>query len=165
MRPLLRTLDTIGNGLGDVDMAVVGDTDHPTPQSFLLKPETTEVAIIDQIVIYVEDDGTFEAGKIGSATALSTGITIKAWRKLDVLIDLTHGVSIKTNGDIARIGSHSSEHLFTAGNSAMVGTIELSAMSIKLDGAKGDRLVALVSDDLDMLEHVYITAIGYWEKK
>jgi hypothetical protein len=161
--PLFRNLDTAGDGSGTKN--ATGNYASDTP--FYITPGWARHRfIIHRVLYYIEDDAIgIDLSTYGGITALTTGVLVRVTRKDGTVFDLTDGVPIKTNGDIARICYDLDISTFPANNNYVIGrwTFAKSGAPIVLNF--GDRLEFVMRDNLTTLVAHYFMVQGYIEQK
>jgi len=141
-----RFLSSDGTTSGTKDMSTTAD-------EYYIQDSTQSLDIYRMLVCYQDGGGgnVAEYGNLGSA--LSTGIEVKVIRRngTSVLLDLTDGVPVKSNGEWARlcydyqqIGHGAGDDIF-----AVRWTFTNGGSPIRLE--PGQSLRMIINDDLSLL--------------
>lgn len=91
-----RFLDTIGDGSGSIEANVNGSV---TPVDFSYTVPDGHILLVDRLVIWIRDAGTFDANLYGNGLALTNGIVGGATTPEDVFVPRTTQLPVKTNAD------------------------------------------------------------------
>ena len=159
--PLFRYLDTNGNGTGTKN--AIGN--YGTATSFYITPDSIRQRfILHRVLYYIEDDAQgIDLSTYGGITALTNGILVRNIRANGDIYDLTDGVAIKTNGDIARICYDVTISAFPANNNFVTGRWTFSKSGAPIILNHGDKLEFLMRDNLSTLVAHYFMIQGYIE--
>lgn len=159
---IYRKIDLIGDGLGVTNMNVNGSV---TPAVFKIKPSLTEVFRISQMMIMIEDSGTFDAGGWGNngGTPLTNGVQVRT--VINSVQTNWLQTPVKSHADIAAIAFDFAHHEFGSGNEFVVAKWRFieTGQYVRLDGANGDEMQVIVQDDLTFLTRQDIYVCGYIE--
>ena len=161
--PLLRTLDTVGDGSGAHDF--IGDYSVVATQA-IIKPPDNEIYMLTEFVAQYSDAGKFQQNVYGSlAAALPNGLIIGAYdRENNLIFSLSNGNPIITNdlwahlgyvGDLLEWGVATTTTLTAALDSISFGT------EFPLNGNKGEYLKVDLSDNFTGLIDQTFLAKGY----
>jgi len=152
-----RFLDTVGDGSGTKNMNVAAD-------EYFIKPGADLIYVIDKVSILIEDDAVLDPAGFGGRATLTTGCLLKVQEDNGGaphdIVDLTDGIAIKTNGELALIG-----HLTVADGAASCFVqcdVSLGA-PIRLDGNRNERLLFETQDlvgELGNLVKLYVFVAG-----
>ena len=118
--------------------------------------------------MYVEGAGNFDADTFGSLAALTNGINVQIVSGTTVLLDLSLGEPIKSNGQAMHLASNFEffEKKGT-GNSSLSyhwDFDETLGFPLKLCGRNDHGLRVTINDDLSALTAVEFTASGHYTK-
>jgi len=155
------TLTTRGIATDEHNMAIDGSS---TPQVFGLRPTASQLFVVSELLIAVQDTGAMTAALFGFATAIVNGLTLKVLDSASAtLYDLFNGEPPKTNADLAKFFSDITVHSWGAGDEIFQGRLDLSKSGspLVIDGAASQTLVATVQDDLTALVSMTIGVKGY----
>lgn len=160
--PFVQVLSTNGDGTGDTDMT--GDYSSAAETFELHGPTAYEdYTIVERILVYVEDAGTFDTGDYGNAVTLTNGIDLAVTTSTGtVQVQLTP-VSVKTSGDWAALCYDVSQNGWGTGNEFLTARWTFTKFT---DGRglvlnDGSKLVCTVNDDMRGLVHHRITCQGW----
>jgi len=150
-----RYLDTTGDGTGTKDMSAAAAT-------YKLTPPAGTMYILDEIRIVGWDDQVAAGVTFMGITALTNGckLEIRSQPSLSdavVIQDLTDGLPIKSNGDLACLGN---TVLFNQGAESLVQCSIKGFAPYRLEGSRGESLVFQVQDNLSTVTKLYVTALG-----
>lgn len=151
---LARYLDVNGDGTGSKNM-------NTTAATYRLSPPTGMMYIIDEIRIVGWDDQVAAGVTFMGITALTNGCKLEIRSKPGtspetVVEDLTDGVSIKSNGDLACLGE---TILFNQGAESLV-QCSIKGTPYRLEGSKGESLVFQTQDTLTTITGLHVMALG-----
>lgn len=135
---------------GSSEMAVNGAS---TPVPFFVQSNPEEILHITRLLIYIQGSGVLTADSFGTISALTNGITLTHHRGA-LTHDLTDGTPIKTNGGIRQHCYDASDGAFGAGDKVWAGRWTFAAAGVPMVLKRGDRLEAIVRDDLSALTTV-----------
>jgi hypothetical protein len=158
-RPLIRFLDTVGNGTGTKN--AIGNY-SVTPGVFFIQPAAGVKYVLTQFTFHYSDSGGFSGAVYGSAAAaLTNGILLQATVN-SVTYDLLDGLPIKDNDGVLHAFSHSELTQYAGAGASMTATFssELFETALILDGATNDKLFVTCRDDLTFLTDQYFTVRG-----
>ena len=158
---LYRYLDTNGDGSGTKNAN--GDYSS-TAQDFCIKPPPGKIYVIHRVIVSVEDSTAMQAQEWANfGAALTNGIEIKVKTASEVLVDITDGVPITTNGNLSRVCYDVDIKTWGAGNELLVArfTFAKSGKPLSLNGSKGEMLAFELSDDFEDALSQYFQVQGY----
>lgn len=152
---LARYLDTVGDGSGSKDMSGAVDT-------YFLTPPAGMMYIIDEIRIIGWDDQVAAGVTFMGIAALTNGCKLEIRSQPGasaaiVIEDLTDGLPIKSNGNLACLGE---TILFNQGAESLVQCSIGKRAPYRLEGNKGESLVFQTQDVLTTVTALYVMAIG-----
>jgi len=130
--------------------------DYTTPDSFLYTPPPRDVACIFRMIVYIEDAGSFDAGKYGNNLVISPGLLVQVKDADGVLLDMLGGETIATNVEWAAQCHDYTVHSFGTGNEAATArwTFAKAGRPIYLDGRKGEFLSVTLQDSyVGLVDH------------
>lgn len=154
MTPLLRFLDTVGDGSGTKN--AIGNYSGGATDFSILRG-TDDIYITD-LIVTIEDATGCTADEYGNTgAALTNGIDIN-YTRAGTTTDLTDGVPIKTNTQWARLGGEVS--IIAGGVNDIVLVWIKFARSLALDNQFA-KLAVNCNDDLSGLVSHYFTVRGY----
>ena len=144
-KAIFRLLDTNGNGTGTTE--ATGDYSS-TPTSFRIS-NSTGIADIERMIIFIEDTGTFDSGDYGNAITLTNGIRVYLRDNADQVIEEYTSFPILTNGDWAGHCHDLNLHTFGSGNQVMTlrWTFAKSGQRVSVDLKEGEYFEVLLNDD------------------
>ena len=165
--PLFRYLDTTGDGTGTKNAAV----DHSgAAETYQLLPAASTVYRVTRLVIYLEDTAGFvpdEYGNTGAALTNGVEISIYDVDGASTVLDITNGVAIKTNAQLAMLCGNSVEFYQQGSptNESLVAVLDFAATGscLRLDGDAQEQLQVTLNDDFSGLVSHYFMAYGYTE--
>jgi len=151
---LARYLDTVGDGSGSKNM-------HVAAATYRLSPPSGLIYVIDEIRIVGWDDTVAAGVSFMGLVALTLGCKLEIRSKPSdsdeiVIEDLTNGVTIKTNGDLACLGE---TILFNQGAESLV-QCSIKGTPYRLEGNKGESLVFQTQDSLANITGLHVMARG-----
>lgn len=154
------TYMTLANDGSTISAAVDGSS---VAKEFIFSP-SGRVAIVYRVILYIEDNANFRVQDYGGISGgLTNGILLGVYDSDDViLLDLTDGLPIKTNGSWSRL-CYDVNHLnYGSGNEVLTGrwTFEKSGRGLLL--RDGDQLKVTIQDDLTGLVHHTFMVQGYY---
>ncbi len=136
-----------------------------TPVEFIFGPPSDEAWIMEQLLIQILTNSTgIDDVDFGDIAALSTGIGAKIIDSSGTILDYTALSNIKSNNDLAALGFETVRSQYDTKPKGLTGLFifsnSRSSNGILLDGAKGEKFVITVNDDLTTLVQVlsYISA-------
>ena len=157
--PLLRLLDTVGDGSGTHDF--IGNYSL-VPTQAIIRPPDDQIFVLSEFTTQYSDAGKFQQGVYGSlAAALTNGIIIGAYDRDNVLIfSLSNSDTIKTNDIWLHTGY---ETVLTEWGTATTTTLTASlkteqfGTAFQLDGNKGEYLKVTLQDDFTgLIDHTFL---------
>ena len=145
--PIYQFLDTVGDGSGSTEANINLGT-------FKFKPGAGEIAEIHRMVVHIDDGSAFSADSYGNVVGpLTNGVLVEVRRASDdsVLIDLTSGEPIKSNGDWSHFAYDLDIYGFTGGRNIMAvrWTFAKGGEALKL--SQHEYLAVQIQDDLSTL--------------
>ena len=154
---LARYLDEVGDGSGNKAMNKVATT-------FRLAPPLGTIFIVDEIRIVAWNNAITNGDGFAGIPALATGCLLEIREKPGaspetVVEDLTDGLPIKNNGQLAGLGDL---RIFND-NSATACMVQCAIKPYgpyRIEGAQGESLVFESQDTLAGLNGMYVKAIG-----
>lgn len=161
--PLIRYLDTIGNGTG-----IKNATGNYSivPQPFFIAPSAGQIFVITALLLQMSDNGPFGQSIYGSlATPLTNGLLVSYKRGATIVTDLLDGIPIKTNDNFYHQSYHTLMATFSAGVNTIVCRLinaEENGYSIVLNGNYSDRLEVYCQDDFSTLVDQTFKVNGYY---
>jgi hypothetical protein len=147
---LYRNLDTNGDGTGSKD--ATGDYSS-TAAVFYIQPPTEKIYLIERMIVHVEDSGSFDSGAYGNGITLTNGIVVRISDDSGVIVDLTDGMPILSNGSWVRQCYDVQVHPFGSGNEHMGvrWTFRKAGQPLKLVGEKTQKLEIVLNDNFSGL--------------
>lgn len=161
-KPIFQLLDTVGDGSGINE--AVGDYSG-TPQGFKFKPSIGS-ALIERVIIMIEDGGSFDSGLYGNGISLTNGIKVYLKDKDDNIINEYTSFPIKTNGDLAG-HCHDFNHFnWGAGNevASIRWTFSKAGEPIFISAHEGEYLEFYLNDDFSGLVKHRFTIQGKYSE-
>ena len=145
-RPFVQRLDTLGTGLGTTN--AIGNY-LATPTKFKLTPAAGELIVINEIHIYIEDDGDFAAARYGKDLVLVNGIRVETTQ--DLLVTGLTNNNVLTNAHWTRVTFESTVITYGAGSNALAFRWNIKESLLPLALAVGDELAFVLNDDFSAL--------------
>lgn len=155
--PLLRFLDTNGDGTGTTD--AIGNY-SVTPATFFVQPPAGYKFILTELQIHLSDGGTFGSTVYGSlGAALTNGFSLLGKRNGVTILDLMSGVPVKNNDQLTHLTSRVNLISWAAVNNSL--NITFSALDFDtpfiLSAAAVDTLEVTLNDDFTgLVDHTFI---------
>lgn len=175
-QPIYQFLATTGKGATTGHTNAVGDYSTGTGtsgESFIISPSTGEAYRIERMLIHVQDTGAFAAEEYGNLTALTNGVAIRVETDTGTVHDLTGTVPVKTNAQWGRHCYDVRVDTWSVGDEFLSArwTFAKSGYPLRLDGDRGERLVAymqdsctgLVAHDFFVNGYVEDEAFDHWQ--
>lgn len=162
MKPFVQLMSTNGDGTGDTE--IIG-TYASAAETFSITAAAAvdEFTVVERIIIYVRDTGSFDTGTYGNAITLTKGLEL-AVKTSDgtTTIDLTP-FPVKTSGDWAALCHDVTRNGWGAGDEFLTARWTFTKFS---DGVgivlnDGESLVLTANDDFDDLVSHRVTCQGY----
>lgn len=159
--PVIRFLDTVGNGSGNKNIA---GNYAAAPQSFKMIVPAGLIYIISSFNVHISDSGNFTSGGFGAnALPLTNGFQINAKMNGNIgsLID---NMPIKTNANFLHISQDTTLlTAFSGGGNVLSSTFTPTSFGIAgyFNGDKGDYLEIIVNDDLTFIKDFHAIVKGY----
>jgi len=153
---LFQYFDTVGDGSGAKDMAT-------TARTYRVTPPTGMMYIVDEIRIVGWDETAAAGLTFMGISALSVGckleIRAQPGASNEVVIeDLTGGLTIKSNGQLATLGE---TILFNQSDTAeCLVQCSIKGIPYRLDGNAGESFVFQTQDTLANVTEMYVAALG-----
>lgn len=150
-------LDSVGNGSGTTEQATTAD-------EYMYKPGAGVVAILERLLIGIEDNAKFAAEKYSGIAALSTGITFTIKNSADAVIHTFNPLPIKKTWHYGMLaGSDELPSDYTTGNDRTLvrWTFAKAGYPVILNGDEGEYLSCNVPDDLTTLVSQIMQVQGY----
>ena len=154
---LYQRLDTVGDGSGTTNMNVDGSV---TAVTFKIEPAPGELYKIARVMIFVEDNGTFDSDKWGNGIVLANGFNFKLQRN-GVTTDLI-GFGIKTTGEMTSICHDIDHRSFGTGNEFVSFRWTFTKAGSTINLYNGDELQLVVNDDMTDMIKMYVHAQGIY---
>lgn len=158
--PLYKFLTMDGDGAtknanGDYSAQGLGE------KCFFIQPPAGQIYRITRMMVLVRDGrANFRPDHYGELPELANGIQVKVTGGInqDVLVDLTDGLPVKTNGNWGKVCYDSEIYPSEQGTDdsylKVRWTFERAGYPIRLVGDNSERLGVFLSDDLsDLVEH------------
>ena len=154
-----KKLDENGDETGNVNMNVDASV---VQRVFKLAPPPGEKWHIDNLIIYVEDAGTFDTGSWGNGVTMINGM-MPRFKSSQGVKDLL-SVPIRTSSDLASV-THDIKHFdFGTGNEFLSAKWDFTGLhSVILDGDNQEEFQVVIRDDLSELSKQTIQAQGFKE--
>lgn len=160
---LNRYLDSVGDGSGTKN--AIGDY-SVLPLILQIAPPSGKIYRIRSMIFTLEDDAAMEVQNYGGLLApLTNGLLIRVQDATSTLLNLTDGLTIKSNGMFALQGAVPERLNFGAGNNLLVARRNFMdcGMMINLNGTESQKLQVVLSDDFTGLISHYVTVQGFSE--
>lgn len=142
-----------------VEMAV----DGTTPVNFDLEPSGTEIFRIEKLVLVMVLVASPTLIQFGDQTALTNGLSLKILDTDDVeILDLLDGQNIKSNNDLATIGTIT-RHVFSTTYTLKAVIQPSSPIRLEVPSAGAEKLRCTVSDNLSAITRMRMMALGRQE--
>jgi hypothetical protein len=158
--PLIRYLDTNGNGTGT--KTAIGNYSI-TPATFFIQPSAAQNFVITELVFQYSDSGGFPIAGYGSGAILTNGIRFEAVIN-GVTFDLLDGLRIKRNDDYFHLITNTKLQLFSGSGGTVNGSFNISdfGVPLKLKGATADKLQIILNDNFSLLVDQTFVVHGYF---
>ena len=163
-----RYLDTIGDGTGNKS-AIDNYSDGGLGETaFFIQPPPGQVYRLSRMIIFIEDEPTFDSGGYGSGNfqnPLPIGIKVQVRDDGGIISDLTDGRPIKTNAQWAKVCFDAAYSEYGGGQDSLAirWTFTRAGDYIRLVGSNNERLQVLMNDNVSYLtEHTFLVQ-GYIE--
>lgn len=154
-------LSTNGDGTGDFN--VIGN--YGTPTSFYIQPPSDERYVIDRMLVYIQDVGSFSTTTYANATILTNGLVFCVSDDSGVLHNLTTGVPIKTNPNWATHCYNSILIQYPGGGTVRALSVEWifsnAGFPLLLEGKSNTKFELIVQDDFSLIDAHYFKVEGY----
>lgn len=138
---------------GSEDMLVDGST----PVEFSFAPSAGQIIAVESLlIVFTADDFEFDGASFGPKTAMTTGIEFK----LTINSTTTTVFTIKQNEDFLRIPGRVPV-INNSGPKDLLSAAFVFGGLVKLNGDDGDKISAIVNDDLTSVKFKYLTATMY----
>lgn len=160
--PLLRYLDTNGDGTGSKNASVNGSS---TEVRFFIKPEVGQTFLIYKMFVTISDAGILTTGSYGNTLTPSNGLIVRKTGSGGdpVIYDVLDGLPIKANTDWARIAFD--ESVVNLAGTKYFYRYRWTAPNVNyplcLHGDSGEELEVIIRDNLTGLEEHYFQVQGY----
>lgn len=158
--PFVHYLDTNGDGTGVRN--AIGDY-SAAPTIFFYQPPVGTTVEFDKLIIHLSDKGTFPIdGYGGLAAPLLNGVVIRFKRLGQVILELTDGEPIKTNGNMARINTDYRIHAYAVTYNASTVSFNNTSFGgeLQMHGDLQDRLEVVLNDNFTGLDDHHFIAYG-----
>ena len=160
---IYRYLDTNGNGTGT--KSATGDYSG-AEEEFYIQPPNDEVYVINRMLAYVRDDGTWSSEKYGAiANGLTTGILVQVKDDSGVLVDLTDGVEIQTNAGWGQVCYDAEVKTVGQGDSFLLVRWTFGKAGKPVTLLEGERLAVVLNDNFSTLVDHTFQVQGYKIRK
>ncbi len=122
---------------------------YATATSFILQPPPGQVYLLSRFVVKIGDDGPVDAGSYGNGITLTNGITVNMRDDSGVIVDMTDGSPVLTNGEWATFSYDVTNTDFGAGLNYVLcrWTLAKAGASVCLVGDNNERLEVVLHDD------------------
>ena len=148
MSNLYRYMDSVGDGSGNDNF----NADYSAAEGLaIVAPPIDEVFNINRIIISLEDTNGMSASDYGNITSgLTNGITIEKDDGVNVINEITDGLSVKSNAEWGMLCYDVDIKKWSTGNELLLArfTFTKGGESIDLWGSDNHRLVIRFNDDL-----------------
>lgn len=167
--PLARFLDTTGDGTGTKNAVGNYSGGGVGTTIFKIQPASGVIYRIERLIVHYEDTSGMTATEYGNfGAALTTGNILRIQDGSGTIVDLTDGITIKTNADWGRHcydsdvkswgGAAPTNDVFAARWSFFK-----SGTTVRLDGTANERLEMVLADNMTGLIDQYFMVQGYQE--
>jgi len=131
-----------------------------TPVIFKISPPPGVMVTIQEVIVYIEDEGHFDTDTFGHDAQMQNGLIIH--RRHAGVIVATIPIIIKTNADVASLIHDINDRHWAGDKEFMTArwTVGRGINGIVLDGNHQDNVEVQVRDDLTGLDKFYVTAQG-----
>lgn len=157
---LVRILDTNGDGTGTTN---ANGNYASAADDFYIKPPVGTRYEIDRLIVFIQDTGAFDAELYGNGAILTNGISLLQLNfDGTTRVDLTGGLSIKSNADWGRLCYDVDVKTWGTGDEVLLARFTFSKFGgpLTLDGDAGQSLVVRLNDNLSALVYHYFTVEG-----
>jgi hypothetical protein len=134
-----------------------------TPVEFVYENNEFKTVELERMLVYVEDNGTFDSDKYGNGLVLTTGVGVAIKTAADVIrLDLLDGEPIKTIGEWAAMCYDVDHQDYGVGNeyAAVRWTFARAGKPLRI--RRGERLVVTINDDLSTLVAHWFQVQGHY---
>lgn len=149
----LQFLDVNGDGTGSIDMNTDGST---VPVDFRLLCPPKRTLYLEDISVFLQDEGNFTAAGYGSLATLGNGIALSIKTSSGTILDVTDQLPIRSNSDWLAYAFKTESYNFSAGQSVLSFNYNLNQSGKPLTLGPGMEWFATVRDNLSALTAHYI---------
>lgn len=148
--PISRYADTVGDGTGIKD--AIGDYSG-APVAFKIAPPNDVTYKVQRMIVFIKDQGNFDADKYGNNITLTNGIIIQVVRGETVLWNVTDDITVKTNTGWKKLCHDEIVSSYGVGdqNATYRYTFSKDGAPILLDGSSNEELRIILNDDFQGL--------------
>ena len=157
-----RFADLNGDGTGVYDLT--GDYSGVADIAYV-QPPAGSILRLTRMIIYIRDNGQFNASNYGNRATLTNGISVRVQNDSGTILNLTAQETVVTN---AGWGSNCYDvdlKEWGSGDKMLMArwTFERAGYPIRLDGDNNERFEIVLNDDFtDLVNHAF-NLQGYWE--
>lgn len=156
-KQLFRFLDTVGNGTGTKN--AVGDySDSGLGQTVFKIAPQDGVYELTRLIVTIKDTQGVDSDFYGNNITLTNGIEVQYWGSQGLVVDMTDGIPIMSNGDWKRYCYDVAPSQFGTGNDivSVRWTFGKTGMETVLRADEGDELRIILHDDFrGLIEHYF----------
>lgn len=155
---IYQLLDTVGDGTGTKE--ATGDY-STTPESFKLK-HASGMALVERVIVMIEDGGSFDSGLYGNGVELTNGIRVYLRDINDNILEEFTSFPVLTNGDWAG-HCHDFNHFnWGSGNevASVRWTFSKAGQSLTINFDAGEYMEFYLNDDFSNLVKHRFTVQG-----
>ncbi len=157
-QPLLRHLDTIGDGTGLIH--ATGNYSGAGAQGFSIRPAVGQVFHLHEFHFMVADAGGLSINGYGSGAALAVGVKIAAYdRDGNIIFDMTAHDPVMINNEWISLGFDIQEISWSGNPRTLRGNLATKDFGtpFSLDGSKGHYMEAVMNDDFTgLLDQTFV---------
>ena len=148
-------MDTVGDGTGNIEMAVDGST---TPVLYKVTCPVGETYELHRVIVTVRDTGSFDTGGFGNGSALTNGIQVLTNRPTRAIVekDKTLQLPIKRNSDWGAYMYDAEVHTFGTGDQVFHGRYTFDQDGEPLKLGPGDSLIVSIRDDCTTVNEMHV---------
>ena len=151
---IYQLLDTVGDRSGETN--AIGNYSLSTT-GFKFKP-IKGIALIERMIIGIEDQGSMDSGAYGNGLGLVSGIRLYLRSADDSILEEFTAFPIRTNGEWAMHCHDVTRHAWGAGNEVLSirWTFSKAGQPIAIDHRKGEYLEVGLEDNFsNLIKHTF----------
>ena len=126
----------------------------------IFRPPSNEAWIMDELSVQILTNSIqIDDVKFGDITALDNGISAKIINDIETILDYTELENIKSNNDLAALGFETTRSEYDTKPKGLTGIVNFAGRhqsGVLLDGAKNERFVVTINDNLTGLIQILL---------